>query len=302
MKSSLAISIFAIALTAIIASGCVTKGPSPSATAALAAPQAAAKPAVPVKVAKERTVITKVPVLVKEASFYSDGLADQYTLYKLDEAKKGVLEAQSYDAARPDPVQRVVSEYKDGRLSAEITYESDGKLRGRRELSYDASNRLILERSLDGKGKPQSSSAYDYDAKGRKVEWRAMDANGTVKATSSYVYGLDGLASVAMKDSGGRAAGTIKLEYAGGKLAKRSYFGADGALDKYETYAYDGGLLASMELRRADGSFVSKTAYAYGPMGEMVKSTELGSSGSPGNYVQYEYVVREDSAIETYYE
>jgi hypothetical protein len=308
MKSSQPASISVIMLAGALVAGCASKTPSPveSLTPPAPAPAVAAPaetPAkAPAKVARQRIVVTKVPVLVKESSFYSDGLPDQYVVYKLDNAKKNLIEKDSYDASRPEPVQRLVAEYRDGLLVAESVYESDGSLRSRRELSYAAAGLLAQERLLDSKGKAQSSSSYAYDASSRKTEWRAMDASGSVKATSAYAYGAQGLLDVTMKDGAGRLTGTIKLEYAGDKLAKRSYYGADGALQKYEAYVYQGGLLSALEYRRADGSLVSKTAYSYGPSGELLKAVEQDASGKAGAYTTYEYAVREDSSTETYFE
>jgi antitoxin component YwqK of YwqJK toxin-antitoxin module len=287
-----------ISSAALLALSCAGSGPVP-ASKALALPEAKAAPA---KVAKQRTVVTKVPVLVKESSFYSDGLADEYFVYTLDPAKKNLLEKDSFDAARPDPVQRSIFEYKDGRLAAESIYESDGRLRSRRELSYGPAGLPAMERNLDSKGKAQSSSTYAYDASGRKTEWRVLDASGSLKALTLYSYGGDGLELATMKDSAEKVSGTIKLEYSDGKLAKRSYFGADGSLQKSEVYAYSEGLQSSIERRRADGSLESKTSFSYGPMGELLKSVESDSSGKAGAYSTYEYAVREDSAVETYYE
>ncbi len=288
-----AIKICSPILAALALAACATKGPSPVASQA-AAPAA--------KSAKTRIVATKVPVLVKETSFYSDGLADEYTLYKLDDAKKLTTERDRFDASRAEAIERAAVEFAAGRPSAETIYESDGKLRSRREMGYDSAGRLISERLIDAKGKALSSSAYSYDAEGRKVEWRALDGSGAVKAVTSYAYGPDGLVGVEMKDSGGAPTGSIKLEYSGGKLAKRSYFGADKALQRFEAYAYSGALLSSRETRRADGSLVSKTAFEYGGLGELVKATDYGASGSVSGYTIYEYVVREDSSTETYFE
>jgi antitoxin component YwqK of YwqJK toxin-antitoxin module len=269
----------------------------------------ASKPASPVsaskatgKVAKQRSVAAKVPVLVKETSFYSDGLVDVFVLYKLDDAKKAVIERDKFDATRADPIERAVFEYKDGRETAETIYESDGKLRNRRELGYDAAGRMASDRVLDAQGKAQSGSAYSYDASGRKVEWRALDGSGATKALSAYAYGKDGLNAVEMQNSGGAPTGSIKLEYSGGNLSKRSYFGADKVLQKYEAYAYSGSRVSAVETRGADGSLVVKIAYEYGSLGELVKATEYSASGSVSGYTTYEYVVREDASTETYYE
>jgi hypothetical protein len=256
------------------------------------------------KVAKTRTVLTKVPVLVKETTFYSDGLVDGFIVYKLDEDKKSVVEKDKYDASRAEPVERQVFEYKGGREVAESLYESDGKLRSRRELGYDSAGLLVSERMTDAKGAVLSSSAYSYDAKGRKTEWRALDGSGAAKAVTSYVYAGDLLVSVDMRDSAGAVTGTIKSEYNGPKLVKRSYSSSGGETQKTEIYAYAGALPApaSLETRRADGSLVAKTAYEYGGSGERVKATEYLPSGSVSTYTTYEYVVREDSSNETYFE
>jgi hypothetical protein len=297
MQQFLNIPKVALALIAIVFAGCTSKPPVPAASAA-EAPAVAA----PAKVAKHRTVVTKVPVLVKESSFYPDGLPDEYIVYKLDDAKKNVVEKDTLDTSQSDPIQRTVSEYKNGLLAAESVYESNGKLRSRRELGYDASGHMTQERMLDAKGAVQSSSAYEYDAQGRRTVWQALDSSGSAKATSTYTYGKDGLVGVVLKDAGGNVTGRITLEYADGKLAKRSYLGADGSLQKFEAYLYADGLLSAIEYHRADGFLGSKTAYSYDPSGELVKSVEYDDSGKTVSYTTYEYVVREDSVTETYYE
>ena len=285
--SALAVGLFAIAACA--------SGPSTAATSAA--------PAVPAKVAKTRTVVTKVPVLVKESAFYSDGLLDGYTVYKLDDNKQ-LVEKSKFDASRPEPTERTVFEYKDGRESAESLYESDGKLRSRREFGYDPAGRMASERLTDAKGVALSSSSYAYDDKGRKTEWRVLDASGAAKAVTTYSYGPDGLALVEMRDSGGQLSGTIKSEYEGGKLARRVYAGPSGEVQKTEVYAYPdaGPSPASMEIRKADGSVIAKTGYEYGSSGEVVKATEYLPSGATSSYTTYEYVVKDVSSTEIYYE
>ncbi len=309
MKSFLSNSIIALAFSALLLASCATKAPSTAEPVAAPAPveSPAATPAVaPVvekeKVEKQRTIVTKVPVLVKEASFYADGLPDEYIVYRMDDAKRNLLEKDIFDASRPAPVQKLLSEYKDGLLIAEALYESDGKLRSRRELGYDAGGHLVQERTLDVRGKVQSSSAYSYDSAGQKTEWQALDGSGAVKATTSYSYSGDGLVGMVMKDAGGKLTGTIKLEYLNGKLAKRSYIGASGALQKFEALVYEGDSLSIVEYHRADGSLASKTAYSYDTMGALEKTAEFDASGKAGVYSTYKYIVREDSSIETYYE
>ena len=291
MRKSLQFSTVSMLGVALLFASCATKPQAP-----------APSPASPAKVAKQRTILAKVPVLIKQTAYYSDGLVDEYFVFKLDGDKKNVVEKATFDPSRPDPIERVVPEYKDGRLVTESVYDSDAKLRSRRELGYDASGRLVTERVLDATGKPQSSSAYAYDGQGRKAEWKVLDPSGGVKAVSSYSYNKDNLVGVAMKDSGLKLTGSLVLDYASGLLVKRSYLGPDGGLQKFESYSYAGGRLASLENRRADGSLESKVTYEYGPIGELVKASEFNSSGALKGYSAYEYVVRQDSSVETYYE
>jgi antitoxin component YwqK of YwqJK toxin-antitoxin module len=293
MRKNLSITISTLIVALAALSACAS-GPASAKPTAAAAPSA--------KVAKTRTIVTKVPVLVKETSFYSDGLVDGYVVYKLDAGNKALIEKDKYDASRSEPVERQSFEYKDGREVAESVYESDGKLRSRRELEYDSAGRVVSERMLDAKGAALSSSAYAYDAKGRKAEWKALDASGAAKAVTAYVYGPDGLASIEMRDSAGKLTGTIKSEYAGGKLARRVYAGPDGEAQKTESYSYSGSRPSALETKRSDGSIEAKLAYEYGASGELVKETEYLPSGSVSSYTTYEYVVREDSSTETYYE
>ncbi len=260
-------------------------------------------PAAPEKIRKEREVVVKTPVTAKETAFYADGLVDEYSIYKYDAENRLLLEKAVYDAARPEPVERYSYEYAAGRLAAELSYDAEGKPRQRREYAYDASGRLASERVLDAKGLPLSSSAYAYDAAGRRVEWRALDGSGLLRALTAYAYEGDRLVLVEMKDAASRRTGSIRLEYGpAGLPARKSYLAADGSLQKYEAMAYEGGRLASLELRRADGSLASRSAYAYGPLGELLSRSDFDGSGALKARLAVEYLVREDRKTEVYYE
>ena len=150
MNRSLVLPSFVSLTLALVLGSCASK---PAAAVQAPPPAAGAVAKASAKVAKQRTVVIKVPVLVKETSFYSDGLVDGYIVYKIDDANKRLIEKATFDPSRADPVERLVPEYKDGRLAAESVYDSDAKLRSRRELGYDASGQLVSERVLDGNGK-----------------------------------------------------------------------------------------------------------------------------------------------------
>jgi len=275
----------------------------------------AAPPASAAKVMKQRTIQVKVPVLVKESSYYADGLLDGYVTYRYDAANKNLLEKDSYDAARSDPVDRTVSEWSGGRLTDDMVYDQDGKPRLRHDYGYDAAGHLVSDTITDGKGQPSSSSTYAYDAAGNKTEWRAFDAKGVLKALTVYSYGKPAgsgglpLMLIAMKDSAGTSTGSITLSYDDkGRLLRRDYRAADGSPQKSEVYAYGpaagpaAGMPTALEIRRADGSLASRTLYVIGDLGQVLKATDQDGSGVVRGYKQFEYTVREDSVTETYYE
>jgi YD repeat-containing protein len=259
--------------------------------------------AAPVKVKKERTLVVRTPVLLKETTFYPDGLVDTYSIYAYDETQSKLLEKKSFDPARSDPIERVVSAYQDGKLSAEEVYDADGKVKLRREFALDPAGRVATERLLDAKGAVQSSSTYAYDAAGNRTEWRVLDAGSVLRAVTSYSYEGGKLVLIEMRGTSGAKTGSIAVEYgASGLEIKRSYFAADGSLQKFEARVYEGSRLVALETHRADASLSSKVAYAYGPDGELLSATETDSASAVREIRKFEYRIREDQKTEVYYE
>ena len=129
---------------------------------------------------------------------------------------------------------------------------------------------------------------------------------------TSYAYGApgpDGAALpvlVTMKDPGGAVTGTIKLAYGpDGKLQRRDYLNPDGSLRKSELYAYQPAAPygpVSMELLRADGSISEKTTYQSGDLGQILEATDSDGSGAIRGVTKYEYIVRDDTHTNVYYE
>jgi hypothetical protein len=299
----------AVALSiAVLGVSCATKvaapEPAPEPIVAPApAPAAEPVPVPPPKVAKQRAIVVKVPVLAKWTSYYPDGLIDQYVMYKLSEDMLTVLEEATYDASRPEPTQRTLYSYSGGRLAEVTVYEAEGDLRSRKAVSYDSSGRLVSEKTFDAKGAALSSSAYSFDASGRMAEWRALDADGVVRALVAYQWKDGKLASIRMADAAGAPSGSVDLEYGtDGSLSRRYYRDAVGTLQKYEAYSYSGGALAALERRRADGTLSSMSVYQIGELGERLSEANYDGSGAVLGTVKYEYKVREDAGTEIYYE
>lgn len=295
-----------VILASSIIASCASSGPTPT-------PKPGPTPSPTAqRVQKQRTVMVKVPVVVKESSYYADGLLDGYTVYKYDSANKNLLEKDTFDSSRADPMERVVSEWKGALLVDDVVYDKDNKVKLRHDYGYDAAGRLVSDKVSDSNGLPTSASAYAYDAQGNKIEWRALDGAGILKAITTYSYGKPDasgsspLQLISLKDASGTVTGSIKLTYdSTGRLVRRDYLAADGSSQKSEVYAYASAADKSpsaLETRRADGSLSAKTVYQNGDLGQVLKATDTTGSGSVRGFKQYEYVIREDAVIQVYYE
>lgn len=288
MRRYACLPVFGLALAAVLAVSCAG-GPAP-----IAEPQ---------KLRKERTVTVEVPVLVKETSFFVDGLVDEYVIYKYDPTLVVLVETDCYDASRPEPIERVVAEIEGGRVKAESTFGADGKLRLRREMTRDQDGRIVAERTLDQKGAVQSASSFTYDAAGNRLEWKAFDGQGLLRAVTNYEYRGGRLVLVDMKDGSGKRTGSIALEYdAAGNAARSLYKAPDGSLQKYEVSIYTDGRLSILETRTADGSLVSKTIYTYGALGQVLRAVVTDGAGAVKDSRSFEYATRQDQKTEVYWE
>jgi YD repeat-containing protein len=292
--SFLCLSSTALVALAILAASCASQPK----TVASPVVQPAAE-----KQRKERLVTVQVPVLVKETSFYADGLVDEYFTYKYDAGLVQLLEKASYDSSRPDPVERVITEVIGGRITGDNVFDADGKVRTRHEYIYDQGKLLGQERVIDSRGISQSSSTYAYDAAGNRIEWKAFDGKGVLKAVTKYSYDKARLLLIDMKDGQGKQTGSIKVEYDNAGLAvRRNYLAADGSLQKYESYVYEMGLPTVVETHRADASLVTKTVNTWGKLGELLTTVTTDASGAIKDRRSFEYKVREDQKTEVYYE
>lgn len=266
---------------------------------------APAAPAPKAPVAKTRTVTLRTPVLVKETVMYPDGLVDTYSVYKYDDNLKQLLEKTTFDPSRPDPIERIVSEYAaGGQLADEQIFGADGSLKSRRDMTWNAAGLLASEKGQDAKGVGQFSSTYDYDKAGDRILWKAFDGSGYLKASTTYAYDANNRAIlIQMKNAADVPTGSIKIDYAAdGSSETHTYLGTDGSVQKMEISLFKDGNLVRFEVRRPDNSLVEATDYTYGPDGERLTSTLSDASGEVKEKRAFEYKIRVDQKVETYYE
>ncbi|HUX36620.1 MAG TPA: hypothetical protein VMV44_01840 [Rectinemataceae bacterium] len=260
-------------------------------------------PKVPVK--KERTVTLNTPVLVKETVFYPDGLVDTYTVFKYDDSLKRLLEKTTFDPARPDPIERVVSEYDTaGVLVDELSYGSNGSLRSKKDLSWTKEGLLASEKGADSKGLGQFASNYGYDKAGRRVLWQAFDGAGILRAATSYAYDGQGRpVLIEIRNAAKALTSSIEIAYApDGSSETRNYLAADGSVQSIEVSLFKDGRLVHFELRHPDNSLVEATDYSYGPDGQRLTSVLSDPAGKVKERRSFEYAIRQDQKVEIYYE
>jgi antitoxin component YwqK of YwqJK toxin-antitoxin module len=290
-------------LALVLALSCAGTPPAPAPEASVAvATTTTTTTTIHVPVRKERSILVKLPYLQKETVYYPDGLVDVWTVLGYADGGKTLLEKKTFDASRPEPIERVAYEYQGGRLAAEVLYDNEGRLKSRREYGYDASGKLVSEKLLDARGQAQSSSAYAYDATGNRVEWKAFNDKGMLQATTTYAWAAGGLAEIGFRNAAGVLTGSIKVERPAPGQEKRSYLAADKTLQKVEVSYFENGNLRRFESRRADGSLAQVVDYRLGALGEALESSTSDGQGKLREKRIAEFGLREEQQIEVYYE
>ena len=252
---------------------------------------------------KERVETVRVPVLLKESSYFADGILDRTATYTYDTTLKFLLEKRVQEPSRTEPTERTVYEYAGTAPASISVYDFEGKLRMHTDFKVDAAGRVLQETVSDPRGTPQSQVRYEYDPAGLRTSRRVYDGAGALLAISEYSYTAGRLAVVILKDSAERPAGRVEHEYdPEGRLVVRVGFDPSGAVAQRERFAYAGGALTEERLERGDGRVERRTVHEAGPEGAPVKSTVYDGAGRIRDVRVYEYGFRSEERTVVYYE
>ena len=252
---------------------------------------------------KERIETVRVPVLIKETSYFADGILDRHISYSYDSTLTRLLERTVQEPSRAEPTERRVYEYAGKTLVSVSVYDPEGKLWLRTDFKADAAGRVSQEVVSDAKGIPQTSSRYEHDAAGLQTARRVYDGSGGLLAVSEYSYASARLSVVVMKDAAERPAGRIENEYdAEGRLTAHITFDPAGTVSQRERFVFAGGILAEERLESGDGRLVSRTVYEAGPEGAPLRSTLYDGTGRVRDLRVYEYAFRTEERTVVYYE
>lgn len=277
----------ALAVSAILLAACVNAPPAKA----------------PEPQRKERVETVRVPVLLKETSFFANGVLDRTVTYTYDGTLKLLMEKKVQEPSRAEPTERAVYEYSGSAQTSMTTYDSEGMQKTRTAFKTDGAGRIVEEAVSDAKGNPQSSSRFEYDAAGYRTSRRVYDGAGALLAVSEYSYTAGRLAVLILKDSAERPAGRVEHEYdAEGRMILRVTFDSAGAVVQRERFSYTGGVLAEERLERGDGRVERRTVYEIGPEGAPVKSTLYDGAGRVRDVRVYEHAFRTEKRTVVYYE
>jgi len=152
-------------------------------------------------VRKGRIETIRVPILLKEISYFANGVLDRTITYTYDSDRKLLQERSVQEPSRSEPTERTVYKYSGGFLSSVSVFDYEGKIKTKTDYTTSPEGRVLQESVVDAKGVPQTSSKYEYDAAGLRVSRKVYDGADVLLAISEYAYSSGRLSVVIMKDA-----------------------------------------------------------------------------------------------------
>lgn len=252
---------------------------------------------------KERIETVRVPVLLKETSYFANGVLDRTITYAYDEDRKLLRERAVREPSRSEPTERTVHEYSGGVLSSTTVLDYEGRIKTKTEFEANAAGQIVRETVKDAKGVAKASFRYEYDLTGLRTGRKVYDGSGALLAVSEYSYSSGRLSVVIPKDATGRPTGRVEHEYdPDGRLLTRTTFDPAGAVSQRDRYSYKNGILAEERTEAGDGKMERRVVYEIGPEGAPVKSTLYDASGRVRDTRIYEHAFRTEERTVVYYE
>ncbi|MDC7225560.1 MAG: hypothetical protein PQJ61_02220 [Spirochaetales bacterium] len=237
--------------------------------------------------------IVKIPYVLKNTNYFSDGYIESYMVYTYDENMKVVREDlfDSFDEIIESAVSEVL---EDGSVKREL-FDSRGILKSWRKTVNDGNENPIRIESYSADDELQTVSEYSYNEIGGKTLWRVLDADGIVISETRYLY-EDGLNTrIDIYDASMTLYEYFVNEYEDGRRVKNSHFDADGKLKAAIEYVYTEGAVSAEKYLRANGSTSRTVSYINDAEGSHLKAEYFDGNGKLKDWTEteYEYVSEE---------
>lgn len=248
---------------------------------------------------KAKTILLRIPRVIKESVQFPDGTEDEYSLFTYSSDGTLLLKEELYEAASRDLLESREYQYQGNLVSEKRIWDGQKKLKSRRVYQY--TNGLLTEEAQFNKENVlQARLIYQYDSQNRKIEWKTLDGSGSVVGISKYYYnGEKAPIRTELYGPGENLELVISITYTEGKKVREVFTSPDGKVEKEVVYRYDdkGRLLGQTEYSPTKAKLGS-VAYEY-PADSTVPSREIRLDGrdKPKKVVAFEYAYREESKV-----
>lgn len=244
----------------------------------------------------EKTAVTeikKIPFVVKETSFYSDGYVESYRVFTLDDDDKTIREDlfDSFD----EIIESVVFENISATDVKRSIFNARGELQSWSMIINNVDGSLKRTESYSALGILQTASEYLYDSDGNKTSWSVTDGDNNVLSETKYAYQSGKNTKIQIYDTSMTMKEYFELVYDGDMLVKNSHFDETGKLKAAIEYLYVGGMLSEEKHLRANGSVLRTVKYENDDLGQPIKTRFFDGNGKlkDWNEKEYEYIIEE---------
>lgn len=249
---------------------------------------------------RAKTILIRIPRVIKESVQFPDGTEDEYSLYTYSSDGKLLLKEELYDAASRDLLESREYQYQGDLVSEKRIWDGQKKLKSRRVYQY--TNGLLTEEAqFDKKNVLQARLIYQYDSQNRKIEWKTLDGSGSVVGINKYYYNNGEKAPIRTElyGPGENLELVISTTYTEGKKAREVFTSPDGKVEKEVVYRYDetGRILGQTEYSPTKAKLGS-VAYEYPADSAVpIRKIRLDGRDKPKKVVAFEYAYREESKV-----
>ncbi|MFQ3620283.1 MAG: hypothetical protein SNJ78_04965 [Spirochaetales bacterium] len=249
---------------------------------------------------KAKTIVERIPRVIKESILFPDGTVDEYTIYSYTTDGKLLLKEELFDAASKDLLEYSEYQYQQEQLVEKRTFDGNKKLKFRRTYTY-SNNLLIEESQFNPDNVLQTRSVYSYDFQNRRIDWKTFDASGSLIGATRYTYTGNSKepTEIELLNPSGTVDLKIMVNFLEGKKSREVFTTTEGKLEKEVMYRYDEqGRLLGETVFSPTRVKQSSIAYEY-PADAFVplRIVQLDGRDRPKKILVREYAFREESRV-----
>lgn len=217
----------------------------------------------PVKKAVNKTVVVKVPRILRDETRYADDSLCQIVVTSYDSGGN-VVKEETLNQKKQLMFRKLIELSADGRLQTVTTSNQYNEIQGIAQRDLDAQGRIVQERLLNAKKELQSVSEFAWDADGNPISWISRERDHALVVATTYLLAAGRVQAIELRDEKGLLIRRFAQTWdSAGQLIRKTEFDPSGAALTTINYFYAQGLLDREEYHKADGSLVRSIVYQY---------------------------------------